>query len=124
MSNMLHKLTWRVMGASVTGASHIASNKPNQDAILCSPDNKDLPLILAIADGHGSYKNFRSDIGANFAVEIAVEELRNFASSLVGVSSPTALKDRYERVPRQIVTRWREKTTAHWKDHKPTDEFW
>ena len=45
-----------------------------------------LPLVLAISDGHGSEKYFRSDQGAKFAVTLAVEELTQFAQTFAGPS--------------------------------------
>lgn len=35
-------------------------------------------FILALSDGHGSPKYFRSDVGSKFAVETAIEALTEF----------------------------------------------
>jgi hypothetical protein len=86
---------WRAIGASVRGASHVRAGLPNQDAIYLSslatsaaPDAPDAastpgaagfpgtPLLLAVADGHGSAKCFRSDTGARLAVETAARVIR------------------------------------------------
>jgi serine/threonine protein phosphatase PrpC len=74
------KLTkWRCGGVSVLGASHVRQGAPNQDAIGWWPEtDQGLPLILAIADGHGSAKSFRSQLGAAHAVQIAIAELTDF----------------------------------------------
>jgi serine/threonine protein phosphatase PrpC len=74
------KLTkWRCGGVSVLGASHVRQGSPNQDAIGWWPETgQGLPLILAIADGHGSAKSFRSQLGAAHAVQVAVAELTDF----------------------------------------------
>src|SRR5271155_888255 len=77
---------WVMLGSSVQGASHKRTGVPNQDAIFAEP-RIDVapamvvaspPLILAVSDGHGSPRSFRSDTGANAAVQIAVERTREF----------------------------------------------
>jgi len=74
---------WRVIGESVRGASHIRKYLPNQDAIKWYSDSESgLPLILAVSDGHGSKKSFRSDRGAKFAVDIAVSTIKEFIKAV------------------------------------------
>jgi serine/threonine protein phosphatase PrpC len=81
-----HQFSWYCLGATVTGASHIRRGLTNQDAIGCWPnsprslstDASGLPLIVAISDGHGSAKSFRSQWGAELAVEIAIAETQHF----------------------------------------------
>ena len=71
--------TWQVSTQSIQGASHIRQNLPNQDA--CASylvKNHQLPLIMAVADGHGSKKSFRSERGARFAVEQALQVMQDF----------------------------------------------
>jgi hypothetical protein len=75
---------WRAFGASVVGATHIQRGIPNQDAVHWFPaddglDKTGLPTIIAVSDGHGEAACVRSHHGARFAVEIAVESLRDFA---------------------------------------------
>ncbi|MDQ3699739.1 MAG: protein phosphatase 2C domain-containing protein, partial [Chloroflexota bacterium] len=65
---------WRVVGTSVRGASHRRHGLPNQDALRWWPESGlGPPLVLAVADGHGSAKCFRSDVGSRLAVAAAVE---------------------------------------------------
>lgn len=65
-----------VTGASVRGASHRRSGTTNQDALgwLSSSGSGDR-IVVAIANGHGSHKSFRSQIGAQLAVEVATTVL-------------------------------------------------
>jgi hypothetical protein len=105
---------WRAIGASVRGASHVRAGLPNQDAIYLSslttsaaPDalaaastpgppnpagpaaaagSPGTPLLLAVADGHGSAKCLRSDTGARLAVETAARVIRE---ALHDWSAPT-----------------------------------
>jgi serine/threonine protein phosphatase PrpC len=81
-----HQFSWYCLGATVPGASHTRRGLTNQDAIRCWPnsprslptDTSGLPLIVAISDGHGSAKSFRSQWGAELAVEIAIAETQSF----------------------------------------------
>jgi hypothetical protein len=63
-----------VAGASVRGASHVRSNAPNQDAIRWRL-GAGSTVAVAISDGHGSAKSFRSHLGAQLAVVMATEML-------------------------------------------------
>ncbi|MFC1743301.1 PP2C family serine/threonine-protein phosphatase [Candidatus Riflebacteria bacterium] len=70
---------FRFIGKSVRGFRHIKHGVPNQDSILCHPENlQGPPLCLALADGHGSSKCFRSERGARIATEIACQCLLDF----------------------------------------------
>lgn len=75
---------FEVIGATVTGASHLRQNLPNQDALLLMPVSKDkafrkrnTPLVnwMCAADGHGSKRCFRSHIGSRLAVEALSESV-------------------------------------------------
>ncbi|MDQ2686808.1 MAG: protein phosphatase 2C domain-containing protein [Armatimonadota bacterium] len=102
-------ISWRVVGRSVMGASHTRSGKPNQDALGWQPDaGVGTTAILAVADGHGSAKCFRSERGSRLAVETALDEL---ASLLAGQGNDTTAAKRIaqERLPQTIVRRWRQR---------------
>ena len=59
------------------GASHIKKNIVCQDFAKAIKDHNG-NIILALSDGHGSAKYFRSDRGSRIAVEIAEEVLSEF----------------------------------------------
>jgi serine/threonine protein phosphatase PrpC len=90
------------MGRSVRGASHTRSGLPNQDAIgwteLAGSAGS---LLLAVADGHGSAKCFRSDYGSRFAVETAKAAL-----TAPEQTDPTRLAE-------EVVSRWRVAVQNH-----------
>ena len=70
---------WRVIGETVPGASHIRAGIPNQDSILCVRESsRSLPVIVSVADGHGSPKYFRSNFGSWFAVKKAAQIVGEF----------------------------------------------
>lgn len=64
-------LNWRTLTASVRGAAHERSGLPNQDAVRVARFDEGRALLVALADGHGSAKNFRSQPGARLAVATA-----------------------------------------------------
>src|SRR4029077_17548412 len=57
---------WQVIPGGARGAAHRASGLPNQDAVA----GQDGPgvVVVAIADGHGHVRPFRSADGATLAV--------------------------------------------------------
>lgn len=60
-------------GESALGAAHAAQHLPNQDAFGFLPrDGFGSPAIVVVADGHGSTRSFRSDVGALIAVNTAI----------------------------------------------------
>jgi serine/threonine protein phosphatase PrpC len=140
-------LIWRAIGCSVRGAAHKRSGLPNQDAMKYWPDNGEgSPLILAVADGHGSSKYFRSDHGARIAVDIALRVLQAFAPNSqeqttdstsisehsielvergLDLSNPTvAGRMAEEQLPKLLSRRWLESVEEHIQNHPlKTDEL-
>jgi hypothetical protein len=110
MTNNQYEPRWRVIGQSVRGASHVRVELPNQDAICWQPESESAPpLILAVSDGHGSAKCFRSHAGSSLAVNTAIEVLQEFMARLSELPGPSAVKRwAKENLPREIVHRWRD----------------
>lgn len=106
---------WRAVGQTVQGASHVRSGLPNQDALCWDPPaGGGPPLILAVSDGHGSAKYFRSDVGARLAVEITVQLLAELLHGQPAPDNLTAVKRlAEERLPQELVRRWREAVKTH-----------
>jgi serine/threonine protein phosphatase PrpC len=104
---------WRVIGASVRGASHERSGQVNQDAIRWFPESCDeLPLIIAVSDGHGGARYFRSDRGARFAVEAAIGTLWQFQKNPAAFSTSSKM-ELEERLSKSLVNTWRSKVESH-----------
>ncbi|HLI47365.1 MAG TPA: PP2C family serine/threonine-protein phosphatase [Chthonomonas sp.] len=113
------KCEWKILGTSVQGALHRVRGLPCQDAHLWSSQTESAErLVAALADGHGSARSFRSDIGARFAVETAVEVLGELLKTdrPPAPLSPKSLQRSAER----IVERWREKVRSHFYEHPIT----
>lgn len=122
--SMMQKNEWYVLGKSVKGASHSKSGLPNQDFIGWQPKlGKDLPLVLSIADGHGSEKYFRSHFGAQFAVEIANALVYRFAIEHAQQPFSTIASD-VQNLPAQIVSQWRKKVKEDWNKKHTENSYW
>ncbi|HEX4140737.1 MAG TPA: PP2C family serine/threonine-protein phosphatase [Candidatus Methylacidiphilales bacterium] len=106
---MVAALRWTALSASVRGASHEKNGLPNQDAVRSkNPGSGHEMLLLAIADGHGSTRSFRSDKGSALAAECALRELAKFVRRL-GPDAPIS------KVRNQARTRWPRDLIATWK---------
>jgi hypothetical protein len=105
---------WAVIQESVRGASHLRSGLPNQDAITYrAGTDGEPPIVLAVSDGHGSPKTFRSDIGARLAVETAADTVLKFLSAM-GSSPASVIKAAAERLlATEILRDWRRAVSEH-----------
>lgn len=79
------------------------------------------PLIMAVADGHGSAVHARSHLGSRFAVDLFVQQARLFAALAEprGDGQPPSLSwlmhYAEHTLPRQLVSAWQEKALGHWE---------
>jgi hypothetical protein len=114
---------WQVIGASAHGAKHILEGKPNQDRIMffASGDavKKNLQIILAVADGHGAQIHFRSEKGAEIAVNSAIEVCKKLENSSFNSLKDTKIK---EWVCRDIYRKWVETVQRDIEENKFSDE--
>lgn len=121
------KRSWLIAGASVRGASHVREGLPNQDALAAlhpAPAAGGLPVAVAVADGHGAARHFRSGTGSRFAAEAAVAIVTE-----ASVRMDTAAEDELSRIvgeelPARIVERWNEQTRSHLRQEPITGEEW
>lgn len=113
-----NEFNWRVIGRSVRGASHIRKNLPNQDAIKLIPwqsESQTPHLILAVSDGHGSAKCFRSDVGSDIATTTAITVLKDFAQTLGETSDDEMTHQQVQQITQQLVRVWGRNVTSHWR---------
>ena len=98
--------TWQVITGSARGAAHRASGLPNQDAVA----SQDGPgaVVVAVADGHGHVRHFRSADGAALAVDVAC---RAASQAAAGLAADTTGEKEAERagqeLARAVVSGWR-----------------
>lgn len=120
------QVKWRIIGQSVQGATHVRNQLPNQDAIDWWPKSATkLPLILAISDGHGSAKSFRSEHGSRLAVEVAIKALQGFVNDPHETDKLSAVKD-FAELPllQKLVIEWRESVKNHLDSNPFTNTEW
>ena len=120
MVNAVNKKYWRIVASSVEGASHKRSGKPNQDRIkFFIEDQSKLPIILAVADGHGGKAYFRSEKGASLAVETSLEVCKGLEDIPWDIIKDKKIID---FLCRDIVQKWLEKVYSDIQTKPFTDE--
>jgi hypothetical protein len=80
--------------------------------------------ISIVADGHGSKKHFRSDVGSKCAVESSLESVAAFLSdfetfSKVFKKSPEKM---VSMIQKNIISRWNDKIYEHYNNNPITDK--
>ncbi len=103
------------------GGSHKKRNKPCQDS--SSDYTCDEFAIIAVSDGHGSSKHFRSDIGSEFAVKASIDEVRKL------IENDFALVNFKENAPKiieeligAVYKRWIDDISNHMTENPFTEE--
>jgi hypothetical protein len=99
---------WLALTASQRGAAHLAAGLPNQDAVAAEQVNQDV-LVVAVADGHGHHRHFRSARGSELAVAVACEAARELAVRLDGF-------DTAEQMESEVLRKLVPAITAQWRD--------
>ena len=107
--------------ATVIGDSHIRRHVVCQDSSGVYVDEKF--GIAVVADGHGSAKHFRSDVGSRIAVKISIELLKKYMSQ-------TDFKNQFRQYPdfilqqmeKQILMKWREAVEEYHKENPLSEE--
>src|SRR5581483_169965 len=77
---------WQVIGHTVRGASHVLKDIENQDHIRWESDHG--RVLLAVADGHGSARSFRSATGSRFAVNVSLRIAAELLKAMPGRAAP------------------------------------
>lgn len=91
----------------VTGASHLRSETPCQDAyeaVSVTTETGEI-TFLAVADGHGSDKHDLSDHGSRLAVKAAVEIMRELYRKFGSIPRELARSFKQD-MPRLVVRQW------------------
>src|SRR5207245_523887 len=98
-------------GHSIRGATHRRNSLPNQDALgLLNADGGDGPIVVAVADGHGSSRCPRSHVGSRLAVNAAVHVV---ASALSHRKAPDC-----GMAARELIKEWRKAVAEHLAEHR------
>lgn len=105
---------WSVVGRSALGASHLRNDLPNQDAIKFQTGADGAPpVVLAVSDGHGSPKSFRSSKGAQLAVEVASAVTTKFLTGMNDLSFSAVKHAAERRLTAEIVKTWTNDVGEH-----------
>lgn len=111
------------------GYGHIQRNQPCEDASVSYCDENGKFFIAAVADGHGQAKSFRSGIGSQIAVEVALLCLKDAAEAILSTPEETEsfycslLESRHGRQTRikqltdTILSQW---SDGIWQDYSAT----
>jgi hypothetical protein len=100
--------TWTALSATVRGHFHETSGLKNQDAVrLKNRGGSAEPLFVAVADGHGSTRSFRSDRGSALAAECAMSVLRPLIRKNRDMPLSSIRRQAKVRWPRAILEAWR-----------------
>ncbi len=107
---------------SVKGASHEARGLVCQDASSCRVGER--YAVCVVADGHGSKKHFRSNMGSQFAVEATLETVDRFYEDADDFEAnfPKNHKMVIKNMEKQIISVWNEKVKAHLDSNPVTIE--
>jgi hypothetical protein len=103
---------WTVVSGTQIGSVHVRDGRPIQDAVRTwTGDNA---AVLAVADGHGHHDHFRSDVGAQIAVEAAVDAL---VVALPELTDPVVAQRAVAEVAARVVETWTAKIRQHSADN-------
>lgn len=118
------KAEWSVICETVVGASHIRGGIPNQDAMFYTRQSSVYqPVNVAMSDGHGSDKCFRSDRGSRFAVRIACDLFDELTKVDTAPMTAAELETRVrETLAAEFVNRWRAQVEADIKREPLTEK--
>lgn len=107
---------------SERGASHDKKGTVCQDSSLFGV--RERYAVAVVADGHGSKKHFRSDIGSKCAVEAGLETIDRFYEDAEAFEKnfPRNRKSILNNIGKQIISNWNTKITEHFKKNPVTDK--
>ena len=102
---------WHAVTGSVRGAAHQLRGLPNQDAAACL----EVPgggLVVAIADGHGHARHFRSAEGSALAVGVACREAARLVAAAPELPTVAAVRAAARDLTLVVVAQWRAAVAA------------
>ena len=107
--------SWPIAAATVRGLSHLRDGLPNQDAFArwTPADGAPYPVVIALADGHGGARHFRSAVGSRIAVDVTVDILRRAANRVDAATPPERARLAAVELPARIVEAWNASARSH-----------
>ena len=103
---------WRVIAGTARGAAHVARGLDNQDSVESRVIDAVGGTVVAVADGHGHDRHFRSAAGSRLATRTACAVVAERAGELAGelAGAPWTAEVAGAlcgKLPRAIVDEWR-----------------
>jgi serine/threonine protein phosphatase PrpC len=98
----------------------------NQDAWASWTSSGSSPptAVIAVADGHGGARHFRSAVGARLAVDVTVEVLRDAAPFIDTAPDGERTRVMVVDTPLRIVQTWARAARGHLAAHPISDDEW
>jgi hypothetical protein len=113
---------WHVVASTARGRSHLARGRPNEDAVA----RRHLPaidgIVVAVADGHGHDRHFRSATGSALAVQVACRVADDLATEPGRFRRrPAPIERIRDQLPSAILGSWRAEVARHVSAHPFTE---
>lgn len=115
-------MSFKGCALSVRGASHEEAGEVCQDSARIHISDE--LAILAVSDGHGSEKHFRSASGSEMATRIAIRSISDFCEKNGGLDSLFSIdpENVARRIAANIIYSWNNEIAAHFKFAPLTDQ--
>ena len=115
--------SWHISAGSARGAAHRAAGLPNQDSVACQTATADGDeTVVAVADGHGHYRHFRSADGSALAVTVGCRVGSRLAADLTGQAVRAVAEAAVRSSLGALVQEWRSAVAEHLARHPYTAE--
>jgi hypothetical protein len=117
---------WRVAAADATGAHHVSRHMRYEDAWAVAPatvlERDEASVVVAVADGHGHARHFRSAEGAEIAVAVAARLGTGSAAEIAAADDASAVEEILGRLASAVVSVWREHVRRDIEERPVTDD--
>lgn len=107
---------------TVQGESHIKSGKVCQDwSDFKAHENY---AVAVVADGHGSKKHFRSDVGSKLAVKVTLKTIDNFYHNADEFERSFVKNPRkvIKKIQKYIISYWNKEVSWYHRNNPVTDD--
>ncbi len=107
---------------TVQGESHIKSGKVCQDwSDFKAHENY---AVAVVADGHGSKKHFRSDVGSKLAVKVTLKTIDNFYHNAFDFEKSFEKNPQkvIKKIQKYIISYWNKEVSWYHRNNPVTDE--
>jgi len=113
---------WHVSAGNARGAVHRSAGRANQDSVAHrAGTTRSGETAIAVADGHGHSRHFRSATGSALAVTVGCRVGSRLAASLAGpVGSRRVEAAVRSELPQTVVREWRAAVAEHLTAHPYT----